>query len=88
MDQNTVPFESPKPYPEFTGRLKKIQLISNNMGYSPEPEQGEELEQRLTITDKRRVWLSRYCYDRENNKLFQKEKENESCQGRRRGRRG
>ena len=55
MDQNTVPFESPKLYPEFTGRLKKIQLISNNMGYGPEPEQGEELEQRLTITDKGRI---------------------------------
>ena len=75
MDQKTAPFESPKPFPQFTGRLKKIQLISNNMGYWPEPEQGEELEQHLTITDKGRVWLSRYCYDRENNKLLLNEKE-------------
>ena len=75
VNQNYVPFESPKPLPKFTGRLKKIQLISNNMGYGPEPEQGEELEQHLTITDKGRVWLSRYCYDRGNNKLLLKEKE-------------
>ena len=75
MNQNYVPFESPKPLPKYTGRLKKIQLISNNMGYWPEPEQGEELEQHLTVTDKGRVWLSRYCYDRENNKLLLNEKE-------------
>ena len=75
MVQDFIPFESPKPLPKYTGRLKKIQLISNNMGYGPEPEQGEELEQHLTITDKGRVWLSRYCYDRENNKLLLKEKE-------------
>ena len=67
-----VPFDV---YPKITGRLKRIQLISNNMGYGPEPEQSEELEQHLTITDKGRVWLSRYCYDREKNKLLLKGKE-------------
>ena len=75
MEKNTVPFKIPVNCPRFTGRLKKIQLTSNNMRYGPGPEQGEELEQHLTITDKGRVWLSRYCYDRENNKLLLKGKE-------------
>ena len=75
MEKNTVPFKIPVNCPRFTGRMKKIQLTSNNMRYGPEPEQGEELEQHLTITDKGRVWLSRYCYDRENNKLLLKGKE-------------
>ena len=52
-----------EPFPKFTGCLKKIQLISNNMCFGPAPEPDEEIEQHLTITNAGRVWLSHYCYN-------------------------
>ena len=45
--------------------IKKISLISNNLCYGPEPLPDEEIEQRLTINDKGRVWFSGYNYGRD-----------------------
>ena len=50
-----------KPH-NFKGKLRKIRIVSNNLGYGPCPEPDEEIEQRLTITSAGKVWLSRYCY--------------------------
>ena len=45
--------------------IKKITIISNNLCYGPEPLPDEEIEQRLTINDKGRVWFSGYNYGRD-----------------------
>ena len=47
-------------YPYETAR--KIRLISNNCGYGPRPDVGEEIEQRLTLRPDGQVWLSGYGY--------------------------
>jgi len=49
-------------FPRYHGILRKIRIVSNNEGFGPRPEPDEEVEQHLTITDKGRVWLSRYCF--------------------------
>lgn len=46
----------------FRGTLKKIRIVSNNICYGPEPQPDDEVEQRLTINDEGRVWLSGYNY--------------------------
>lgn len=46
----------------FQGQAQKIQIVSNNIGYGPCPEQGEEVVQRLTVADDGRVWFSGYNY--------------------------
>ena len=45
--------------------IKKITIISNNLCYGPEPVQGEEIEQRLTINSKGGVWFRGYGYSRD-----------------------
>jgi len=47
-------------YPYETA--KRIRLISNNCGYGPRPDEGEEIEQRLTFRPDGQVWLSGYGY--------------------------
>ena len=47
-------------YPYETA--KRIRLISNNCGYGPRPDVGEEIEQRLTLRPDGQVWLSGYGY--------------------------
>ena len=42
--------------------LKKITLVSNNIGYGPRPEPDEEVEQRLTINAAGRVWFTGYAF--------------------------
>lgn len=47
----------------FKGKLRKLQLVSNNIGYGSIPlPREDEVEQRLTIVSDGRVWLSRYKY--------------------------
>lgn len=41
---------------------KRIRLTSNNCGYGPRPDEGEVIEQRLTIRPDGQVWLSGYGY--------------------------
>lgn len=41
---------------------KRIKLISNNCGYGPCPDKGEEIEQRLTFRPDGQVWLSGHGY--------------------------
>ncbi|MBQ9364482.1 MAG: hypothetical protein IJT82_01790 [Schwartzia sp.] len=61
----------------FRGELRKLQLISNNIGFGPIPLPSDiEVEQRLTIISGGRVWLSRYRYgamgDRDKYELMDK----------------
>ena len=42
--------------------IKKISLISNSLCFSSEPLLDEEIEQRLTINNKGRIWFSGYNY--------------------------
>ena len=42
--------------------IKRIQLITNVMGYGLPPEPNEEVEQRITINSSGDVWLSSYNY--------------------------
>lgn len=42
--------------------IKKLKLVSNNLGYDLCPDPEDEIEQRLTINNKGQVSLSRFCY--------------------------
>ena len=58
-----IALESHEKQFRFKGILKKLQLVSNNIGYEPIPlPRDTEVEQRLTIISDGRVWLSRYRY--------------------------
>lgn len=46
----------------FEGTLQRVRLISNNICYGPEPFPDDEVEQRLSITSGRGIWLTRYRY--------------------------
>lgn len=59
-DKTTDPFE--KRTSPFRGIAKKIQIISNNMGFGPTPMPDEEVEQRLTVTADGRVFFSSYFF--------------------------
>lgn len=39
-----------------------IRIITNILSYSPEPAQGTEIEQRLSIKANGQCWLTRYAY--------------------------
>ena len=66
-------------YPEmatqFSGKLNRIQLTSNNICFGPCPKPEDEVEQHLTITADGHVWLSRYCYGENGLKLTLKRRE-------------
>lgn len=47
---------------KFSGQLKKMRLISNNMGYGPEPKQEEEIEQHLSLFSDGRVFFTGYQF--------------------------
>ncbi len=72
-----IALESIKKQFKFEGGLRRFQLMSNNIGYGPIPlPEGNEVEQRLTITSDGRMWLSRYRYgatgDRDKYELIKK----------------
>ncbi len=46
----------------FKGIPQKVRIISNNIGYGPEPAPCDEVEQRITINAEGRVWFSAYNY--------------------------
>lgn len=46
----------------FQGTPKKIRIVSNNIGYGPEPDPNVEVEQHITINSKGQVWFSAYNY--------------------------
>ncbi len=46
----------------FSGTLKKIRIVSNNICYGPRPQPDDEVEQCLTINSEGRIWFSRYIY--------------------------
>lgn len=54
---------------KFQGTLKKIRIISNNICYGVAPQPDEEVEQRITINDKGRIWFSGYNFGNTNEKL-------------------
>lgn len=47
-------------YSKFTGQLKKMRLVSNNLCYGPPPEPEEEIEQHLTLFSDGRVYFTGY----------------------------
>lgn len=47
------------------GELKRIRIISNNIGYGPPPAPDEEVEQHVTINANGCVWFSAYNYGTE-----------------------
>lgn len=49
----------------FSGTLKKIRIVSNNICYGPMPEPDDEVEQHITINSEGRVWFSAYNYGHE-----------------------
>lgn len=52
----------PRPYSGASETLRKVQLVSDCFGYGLQPEPGEEIEQRLTVTADGRVFFSGYGY--------------------------
>ncbi len=52
------------PYPEWSQamEIKKFTLISNNIGFGPEPAYYGEVEQRLTMNSNGQVWFTGYGY--------------------------
>lgn len=65
----------------FQGTLKKVSIVSNNIGYGLMPGPEEEIEQRLTINDEGCVWFSGYHfgrsrgrYEKARSKIFKIEK--------------
>lgn len=44
----------------FRGQPKQLRVVSNNIGFGPQPEPGCEVEQRITITLDGRVFFSAY----------------------------
>lgn len=46
----------------FRGSLKRARIISNNICDWPEPHLGDEIEQRISITEGKGIWLTRYRY--------------------------
>ena len=46
----------------FSGKAKKIKIVSNCLGYGPCPQPDDEAEQHLTITADGRVYFSSYSY--------------------------
>lgn len=62
MGDTLQEYEERKARPFNMDMIEKIQLRSENVCYGPCPEPEDEVEQRLTITSKGRVWLSRYKF--------------------------
>lgn len=54
--------EERKKRPFNMDMIEKMQLVSRNVGYGPCPKPEDEVEQRLTITDRGRAYLSRYRF--------------------------
>ena len=48
--------------PVFDGTLDKIRIVSNVMGFGPEPMPEEEVEQHIIIHRNGQVWISRYVF--------------------------
>lgn len=46
----------------FQGTAKKMRIISNDICYGPCPSPEDEVEQRLTVNNQGRVWLSSYAF--------------------------
>lgn len=42
--------------------IQKVKIISNNIGYGPEPSPNDEVEQHLTISSTGRIWFTGYNY--------------------------
>lgn len=58
----------------FKGKLQKIRLVSNNICYGKRLTFDDEVEQRLSITSGKGIWLMHYCGDGNNLQLIRKEK--------------
>ena len=43
-------------------QIQKVRIISNNIGFGPEPLPDDEVEQHLTVSDSGRIWFTGYRY--------------------------
>lgn len=55
--------------------LQKFILTSNVFSYGPLPQEGEEVQQKLSVSDNGSVWLTRYTFSRKDNDTHYKVKE-------------
>lgn len=46
----------------FRGKLKKMRIVSDAIGYGTPPELEDEVEQHLTINSEGRIWFSAYAF--------------------------
>lgn len=46
----------------FSGKIKKIRLVSNCICFGPYPEPEDEVEQHLTLNNKGQIWFSSFCF--------------------------
>ncbi len=62
-------------YVPFEGKIKSMRLISDTIGYGPMPAPDQEIEQRLTLNSRGKIWFSNYLYgDGVKQKLYRKER--------------
>jgi len=59
-DTTKQPFE--ERHNTFRGIAKRVQIISNNLGFGPKPMPDEEVEERLTVTADGRVFFTAYLF--------------------------
>lgn len=58
----------------FEGKIKSMRLISEMIGFGPMPAPDREVEQRLTLNSRGKIWFSNYLYgDGVKQKLHRKE---------------
>ena len=67
------PRKAQDPY-HFHGTLKRIRIISENVCYGPAPQPGEEVEQRLTLTDVGGVFFTSYTWQADGDREKAREK--------------
>ena len=59
----------------FEGKIKSMRLISEMIGFGPMPAPDREVEQRLTLNSRGKIWFSNYLYgDGVKPKLHRKER--------------
>ena len=46
----------------FEGKIKSMRLISEMIGFGPMPAPDREVEQRLTLNSRGKIWFSNYLY--------------------------
>jgi hypothetical protein len=59
---------------QFTGQLKKMRMVSNNLCYGPAPEPEDEIEQHLTLFSDGRVFFTGYQFSESGTGKYQRKR--------------